>query len=83
MSSDSGTFHDEMDVTVNVFGEDITIRCLFLWNIEMSCVEGYPDIYDLNADNELIKLDEAVRDEIDIQEVADQITNEITGVNHE
>ena len=82
MNGDSGTFHDEMDVTVNVFGQDIKVRCLFVWDKKLGQLDWYPDIYDLNSDNELIKLDEAVRDEIDIQEVADQITNEITGVNY-
>jgi len=82
MIIESDTFTDEMDVTVYVFGEKIEIRCQYVWCRRQERLVGYPAIYDLNEDNEHVEIDEATRDEIDIQDVADKITNEITGANY-
>jgi len=82
MIIESDTFNDEMDVTVYVFGEKVEIRCEYVWDRRQKQLDGYPDMYYLNEDNEHVEIDEATRDEIDIQDVADKITNEITGADY-
>jgi len=82
MIIESDTFTDEMDVTVYVFGEKVEIRCEYVWDRRQNQLDGYPVMYYLNEDNEHVEIDEATRDEIDIQDVADKITNEITGADY-
>lgn len=78
----SETFIDEIDVIVEVFGTEIEIRCLFEWDIKNAELAAYPEIFDLNDDNELVQLSDEIRDEIDIQDVSDKIYKSIIGDNY-
>jgi len=82
MITASSVIHDEMDVTVDIFGKEKIIRCVYAWHQYWNQLDGYPVMYYLNEDNEHVEIDEATRDEIDIQDVADKITNEITGADY-
>lgn len=82
MITASSVIHDEMDVTVEIFGKETIIRCVYTWHEYWNELVGNPIIYELNERNERIPINKDTRDEIDIEDVAAKITQEITGVNY-